>query len=77
MMRFFGILLRISLSPIDNGGYAAYFDVNDIEIGIDENVTMKAPHTSGWASEIMTLKRIKIIRKAFHPEGRSGREAGD
>ena len=76
-MRFFGIILRISLNPIDNGGYAAYFDANDIEIGIDENVTMKAPNTSGWASEIMSLKRFKIIRKAFHPEARSGREAGD
>ena len=77
MMRFFGILLRISLNPIDNGGYAAYFDANDIKIGIDENVTMKAPNMSGWASEIMSLKRFKTIRKAFHPEARSGREAGD
>ena len=30
MMRFLGILLRISLSPADMGGYPAYFHDEDL-----------------------------------------------
>ena len=40
-MRFFGIVLQISLNSIDIGEYVAYFDANDIEISIDGNLTMK------------------------------------
>ena len=77
MMKFLGIVLRISLNPLDYGGYEAYFNPSGIEIEINENKVMKAEGTGGWAVKYMSLKRFKIIRKAFHPEDRSARQCGD
>ena len=77
MMRFLGIVLRISLNPLDYGGYEAYFNTSGIEIRINENTVMEAEGTGEWAVKYMSLKRFKIIRKAFHPEDRSARQCGD
>ena len=77
MMNFFGIMLRMSLNPIDYGGYQAYFNKSDIEVQIDSETTIKAFSTGRWASDIMDLRRYKIIRMAFHPEDRLARECGD
>ena len=62
MMRFLGIVLRISLNPLDYGGYEAYFNTSGIEIRINEDTVMEAEGTGGWAVKYMSLKRFKIIR---------------
>jgi len=77
MMKFLGIMLKISLNPIDYGGYPAYFFRSDADIVLDEEQKIKASGTKGWASVIMDLRRFKIIRKAFHPEDRIARTCGD
>jgi len=77
MIKFFGIMLRMSLIPIDYGGYPAYFSRSDADIVLDNEQTITASGTKGWASEIMDLRRFKIIRKAFHPEDRIARACGD
>ena len=77
MMIFLGINLRISLNPIDCGGYESYFSKEDMEIHLDDEETISAFGTGSWASDFMDLRRYKIIRMAFHPEDRSARECGD
>ena len=77
MMKIFLIMLRISLHPIDFGGYPAYFTRRDEDIILDGEQTIKATGTKGWASDIMDLRRFKIIRKAFRPEDRLARACGD
>ena len=67
MYRFLGIMLQMSLSPQDGGGYEAYFrttkrKIHDIEI----------PDTIGFAQKYMSLKRFRQIRSAFHPEDKAG-----
>jgi len=77
MMKFFGIMLRMSLHPIDFGGYPAYFARTDEDIILDGEQTIRATGPKGWASDIMDLRRFKIIRKTFHPEDRLARACGD
>ena len=67
MIRFFGIMLRISLEPRKMGGYTTYFtDNSSMSIGHGYNVELQGYHA--WAKEIMPLIRFKQIRSAFHPE---------
>ena len=47
MMKFLGIMLRMSLNPIDYGGYAAYFFRDDVNIDLDENTSLSASGTKG------------------------------
>ena len=47
MMKFLGIMLRMSLNPIDYGGYAAYFFRDDVNIDLDENTSLTASGTKG------------------------------
>ena len=77
MMKFLGIMLRMSLNPIDYGGYAAYFFRDDVNIDLDENTSLIASGTKGWVSDVMDFRRFKMIRKAFHPEDRIARACGD
>jgi Transposase IS4 len=72
MYHFLGITLRISLSPIDWGGYEAYFSVSNRKV-LDVDIAGSA----GFAQHYMTLRRYKQIRSAFHPEDRSAGSAGD
>jgi len=78
MYRFLGILLRMSISPVDGGGYEAYFRKSNVCIlpggGADE---LEVDRTSGWAHRYMTLKRFKQIRGAFHPEDKTCALGGD
>jgi hypothetical protein len=68
MYRFLGILLRISLTPIDGG------DTNiSIQLSAASSTTIQLPETRGFVSTIprefrMSLNRFKQIRGAFHPE---------
>lgn len=73
MYHFLGITLKISLSPIDGGGYEAYFrSANRVIHGLE------IANSAGFAQEIMTLWRYKQIRSAFHPEPRYvGLQSGD
>jgi len=71
MYHFLGIMLKISLSPIDGGGYSAYFATDDKVIYADTSrnpVTIQIKNSRGWAQDIMPLHRFKQIRGAFHPE---------
>lgn len=80
MHRFLGIILRISVSPIDGGGYPVYFADSDMNIQLTDNVgcssppgTHSIPGTRGFVSMLrqefrMSLNRFKQIRGAFHPE---------
>lgn len=73
--RFFGILLRTSLQPVDFGGYTAYFKDDDTVISLsdtgDDDIEILG--TAGFVSWMkpelrMSLNRFKQIRGAFHPE---------
>lgn len=79
MHRFLGIILRISVNPIDGGGYPAYFSDSDIEIPLTEEEggeKMSIPGTKGFVAMLrseyrMSLNRFKQIRGAFHPEDKA------
>jgi Transposase IS4 len=70
-----GVLLAISIHPIDGGGYPAYFSDSNKVISLtkDNKVAKEMPQTRGFMSFIphklrMSLNRFKQIRGAFHPE---------
>ena len=66
MVRFFGILLRISMEPRKMGGYASYFVSNPcVSVG---GYSVQLKGYSPWAKDIMSLVRFKQIRSAFHPQ---------
>jgi hypothetical protein len=78
MYKFLGIILRISLSPVDGGGYEAYFSKSNKRIAPGgEGRTLEIAGTTGWAHEYMTLSRFKQIRGAFHPEDKYVGAGGD
>ena len=65
MFVFLGITLRISLSPMDSGGYGAYFRKTNKEV-FGEVIY----GTKGFARKYMKLWRYKQIRAALHPDDR-------
>ena len=67
MIRFFGILLRISLEPRKMGGYATYF-LEEPVIEMGSAYYCKLRGYLPWAKSIMSLVRFKQIRSTFHPE---------
>ena len=72
MYRFLGILLKISLSPIDGGGYEAYFkSENKFICGVE------IQNTCGFAIRYMSITRFKQIRAALHPENSVYAMGGD
>jgi len=80
MYRFFGIMLKISLQPVDGGGYPAYFRTTNKELSTGYGSRAKklmVLNTTGFASNIMSLKRFKQIRGAFHPEHKRVANSGD
>jgi Transposase IS4 len=72
MYHFLGITLRISLSPVDWGGYEAYFSPNNRQV-----FGVEIQGSDGFAHHYMTLTRYKQIRSAFHPEDRAAGLGGD
>lgn len=73
MYRFLGILLRISLNPVDAGGYPSYFNDKDITVSVSADEQYTIPGSKGFMASIpekyrMSLNRFKQIRGAFHPE---------
>lgn len=78
MHRFLGVLLRISLQPIDYGGYPAYFQEGNIRISLTRDMSqgLEIPETKGFMALLdpafrMSLNRFKQIRGAFHPEDKN------
>lgn len=75
---FFGILLRISLSPFDFGGYASYFSEKDQCFRYSteaDPVTIQG--TSSVIAKYMSLNRFRQIRGVFHPEDKKQGYGGD
>jgi hypothetical protein len=75
MYRFLGILLRISLQPVDSGGYCAYFREENLVVSLSEDNShfIEIPESRGFVSLLqkeyrMSLNRFKQIRGSFHPE---------
>jgi len=80
MFRFFGILLKISLSPVDGGGYPAHFRPKNKELNTGfgaKKKTLIILNSIGFAQKIMPLSRFKQIRAAFHPEHKRVSNSGD
>jgi hypothetical protein len=78
MYRFLGTLLRISMSPVDGGGYKAYFSkTNKILVPGNGGKPLEIAGTHGWAHTYMALYRFKQIRGAFHPEEKLAGAGGD
>ena len=67
MIRFFGIMLRISLEPRRMGGYTSYFQDNPT-ITLSTGYSVQLRGFDAWAKDVMPLIRFKQIRGAFHPE---------
>ena len=67
MIRFFGVLLRISLEPRKMAGYESYFvESKTVHLGQGYGLVLRG--YNAWAKDIMTLVRFKQIRSAFRPE---------
>ena len=76
MVRFFGIMLQISMEPRKMGGYATYFQDN-VYMDMGGGYKVKLRGFVCQAKEIMPLDRFKQIRSAFHPEAGDNKESGD
>jgi hypothetical protein len=72
MYIFLGITLKISISPVDGGGYAAYFASRNKTI-----CGLEIKHSRGFTAEYMSLQRYKQIRAALHPENHAYSSGGD
>jgi len=73
MYHFLGIMLKISLSTVDGGGYTAYFAPEDKVIYSDTGrhpKIIQIKNSAGWAQHTMSLGRFKQVCGAFHPEDR-------
>ena len=72
MCVFLGMTLRISLSPMDSGGYAVHFRKANGEV-CGEIIY----GTKGFARKFMKLWRCKQIRAALHPDDRKAASMDD
>ena len=72
MYCFLGIMLQMSLSPRDSGGYPAHFTKTDKKI-----YDTVIPDRIGFASRYMHLTRFHQIRSCFHPEDKSVASMGE
>jgi len=73
MHRFLGIILRISITPQDGGGYPAYFADHNTSVRYSTSSSETLPASMGFVAAMpsefrMSLNRFKQIRGAFHPE---------
>ena len=60
MIRFFGIMLRISMDPRKMGGYTSYFQDNPT-VYMGGNYGVRLRGFNPWAKQIMALIRFKKI----------------
>ena len=62
MYHFLGIILKISLLPVDSGGYTSYFRDDNQSIIFDFTQDPEViPNSNGFASKYMSLKQFKQI----------------
>ena len=77
MYRFLGILLKMSLNPVDGGGYTAYFQTTNVTYNLGPDVPpVEIEDSRGFAVKYMTLNRFRQIRGAFHPENKVAAAGG-
>ena len=67
IIRFFEIMLHISMEPRKMGGYTSYF-VEDPVVILGLGYCCKLCGYQAWDKEVMTLIHFKQIRSAFHPD---------
>ena len=61
MIRFHGVLLKMSIDNHNLGGYEAYFIENQqVNLGRDYHVTLTG--YPAWAAKVMTLQQFEQIR---------------
>ena len=78
MTRFLGIILMMSLRPLDSGGYASYFNTSNRMYSLGTAIpSVEILDSTGWASKYMRLARFRQIRGAFHPESKGAARGGD
>ena len=66
MVRFFGIILRISMEPRKMGGYTSYFQENPV-VSLANGYSVQLRGFDAWAKDIMPLIRFKQIRGCILP----------
>ena len=67
MLRFHGMVLKMSIDDRKLGGYEAYF-TEGMSINLGRNYSVTLTDYPAWAAKVMTLSRFKQIRAAYHPE---------
>ena len=67
MIRFHGVILRMSMEDRNLGGYEAYF-TSKIQINCSRDFSVEVDDLPSWACKYFTLRRFKQIRAAYHPE---------
>ena len=78
MTRFLGIVLMMSLRPVDGGGYASYFQTSNRMYSLGTALpSVEILDSEGWASRYMRLARFRQIRGAFHFENKGAARGGD
>ena len=78
MTRFLGIILMMSLRPLDSGGYAAYFQPSNTMYSLGTAIpSVEILDSAGWATRYMRLAWFRQIRGAFHPESKEAGRGGD
>ena len=70
VVRFLGILLKISMDGRPAGGIEQYFNQSSssYSMGKGDNLNFTEPNQDPWASQYMSLKRFKQILRAFRTE---------
>ena len=66
MIRFCGVILKMSIDDRKLGGYEAYF--KEMEVNLSRDYNVKLNDFPPWAAKVFSLHRFKQIRAAFHPE---------
>ncbi len=67
MIQFHGMVLKMSVDHKELGGYASYF-TEPFSVNLSRSYCVLLTDYPAWAVKIMTLRRFKQIRAAFHPE---------
>ena len=67
MIRFHGMILKMSIDDRELGGYTAYF-TEQMSVNCLRSHSVKLTDYMAWGLKIMSLHRFKQIRASFHPE---------
>ena len=67
IIRFFGIVMQISIEPRNMGGYPSYF-VEDSMVHLGHVYYVQLRGYDAWSKDIMTLILLKYIHSSFHNE---------